>query len=105
MAVVAYADEHYPEADVVYYYRSSSPAFALHFGDMWAGERHTFLIAKLHPRARFFSVWSGVIEGPDLDPAVPAIMQGTPHPDGRPGFGRYAARVFGNESEAIFELR
>jgi len=105
LAAVEHTRQHYPGHAVVYYYRSSSPAFALYFGDSWSGRRHTERRRELFPLARYFVTWGKSFAEGDLAPDVKAVMQGQPRSEGKLEFGRTARKVFGNDREAVCELR
>jgi hypothetical protein len=44
------------------YYRSSSPEFALYFGNNSAGHRYGALLEELYPRRVFLNFWTGCFE-------------------------------------------
>lgn len=48
---------------VVRYYRSSSPTFALFFGNEWDAYRRTVMLERLHPEAVFYHPWWRVLCG------------------------------------------
>ncbi len=103
LAVVQYREQHFPQAQVVAYYRCSHPAYALQFGDAWAGNRYLAQIQSIHPRVRHFHIWANRLVNGDLD-ASPAVMQGPPRDGNGEAFGKRATRVFGNDREALYEL-
>jgi len=57
LAVVE-AMNRYPEHDKVYYYRSSSKMFALHFGNSFAGSEYGAKLNSMFPGHYFYNVWS-----------------------------------------------
>jgi hypothetical protein len=72
LAVVDALAERFPGARVLHFYRSSAPAFALHFGDMYAGARWSGQIQALHPRHLYYNVWNRRLEVFRPDPARPS---------------------------------
>jgi hypothetical protein len=86
---------------VMHYYRSSSPAYALHFGDMYTDARWSSQIQAIYPNHLYFNLWAqkveryvpqpaGSLEKPlayvELTPEIlcgvngetPVVLQGTP---------------------------
>jgi hypothetical protein len=86
---------------VMHYYRSSSPAYALHFGDLYTDSRWSSQIQAVYPNHLFFNLWNQKVERYVPQPAgslekpfayveltreilcgvngeTPVILQGTP---------------------------
>ena len=55
--------QEYPDHAKVYYYRSSSPYYALKFGDDFSLGRHADVLNKLYPRVYFYNIWSSRYSG------------------------------------------
>jgi hypothetical protein len=47
---------------VMHHYRSSSPAYALHFGDMYTDARWSSQIQALYPNHLYFNLWAQEVE-------------------------------------------
>lgn len=115
LEAVAYRAAFHPHANVISYYRSSSPSYALSFGNGFAAGRYSALIAASHPRAISYNIWADALEAWRSDPAVPGpdgrvsfVLQGTPFPPERLERLRLPGRpalVGGNRREAVYELR
>lgn len=61
----------FPGARVLHHYRSSSQAYALHFGDMFARSRWSGRIEARYPRSLYYNLWNRKLEVYDPDPARP----------------------------------
>ncbi len=118
--IAAFTKSQFPARRVLYYYRSSSPSFALHFGNAFAGWRYGKDIGEAWPESAYYNRYTGEIElyrpvngergaSPttvQLD-AEPLVIQGTPLtfeqavaiPFGMP------TRIKGNDQEAVYEIR
>jgi hypothetical protein len=102
-----------PGALVVHYYRASHPAYALHFGDAFAGMRRMREIAEMYPRSLFYDIWENHLEAdrPWRSPAVGEayLLHGSPLTAaevGRlslPTQGRVEA-IFWNDVEAVYRV-
>jgi len=50
------------DVPTLYHYRASSPQFALHFGNQWAGNRFSEPLHSLYPDFLYFDLWHGKFE-------------------------------------------
>jgi hypothetical protein len=101
LQVVAKLDREFRGARVLHYYTSSSPAYALHFGDGYTGGAWSRLVGDRHPDRLFYNIWNDRLEvllpGPGdgrsrprefvpvstevlcgVDGMAPLVVQGTP---------------------------
>jgi hypothetical protein len=100
--------DHYPDARVVYFYRSSNPGYALNFGNVWTANCYQREIASAYPNYRSWNIWTKQYDtGPDTDTVQ--FFQGTPAFFNSFGVsrlvGKHATLVFGNDVEALYELK
>lgn len=115
LEAVAYRAAFHPHANVISHYRSSSPSYALAFGNGFAAGEYSALIAARHPRAISYNIWADALEAWRADAAVPGpdgrvtfVLQGTPFAPGRLPSLRLPGRPVlagGNQVEAVYELR
>jgi hypothetical protein len=108
------AQQRFP-GKVIFFYRSSAPAYALHLGNWFAGGRYRQFIATAHPNAIYYSIWTHrfepaeAVQPPPLDhgPVVFA-MQGSPLHGSQIMEIPVAIRPtlqYQNQREALYELR
>ncbi len=60
LAVYQKVETEYKNHLKVSYYRSSSPLFALYFGNGWAHNRYSDILQKIYGEAYFYNQWNGI---------------------------------------------
>lgn len=98
---------------IMYYYRASSLAFALHFGNTYSGWAYSSRLAVLFPNTLYFDRWKQTLHAyrnPFLDrsgggrPVI--LMQGTPFTARqRSALPFRTSLLFSNSVEALYEIR
>jgi hypothetical protein len=58
MNIYLAAQNEFKDYAKIYYYRSSSPLYALKFGNEFSGNVHSKLLKKMYPNAYFYNIWS-----------------------------------------------
>jgi hypothetical protein len=58
MNIYMTAQSEFKDYAKIYYYRSSSPLYALKFGNEFSGNVHSTLLKKMYPNTYFFNIWS-----------------------------------------------
>jgi hypothetical protein len=51
-----------PSPRIVFFYRASSPEYALMFGSIYTNRRYADILSRLHPHALFFDPWAKTYE-------------------------------------------
>jgi hypothetical protein len=62
LKVVGTLAERFPGARVVHHYRSSSPAYALHFGDMYTDAKWSRQVHDHYPLHHYYNLWNNRLE-------------------------------------------
>jgi hypothetical protein len=62
LEVVARLEREFSGVRVLHHYTSSSPAYALHFGDTYTGAKWSRLITDRHPRHLYYNIWNDRLE-------------------------------------------
>jgi hypothetical protein len=90
-------------------YAASSEAYALHFGNAYAGQRYSQALARAFPGALYFEPWTGTMSwygGERLPPRRPAVVFG--HPMNDPALRAFSGNEtpsFANSSQVVYEMR
>jgi len=58
MNIYLTAQNEFKDYAKIYYYRSSSPLYALKFGNEFSGNVHSKLLKRMHPDVYFYNIWS-----------------------------------------------
>jgi hypothetical protein len=111
LEAVAEVKRRYPQANVLPFYRSSNPAYALHFGDSFAGLHFEREIDAVHPGSAFYNIWTREFEVPtSWRPRVGSrglatfVLQGVPLSPAELALIP-TTLVWSNDREALYELR
>jgi hypothetical protein len=98
LSVGAQLRELFPGARVVHYYPSSSPAYALHFGDMYTDAKWSRQVNDRYPRHLYYNLWND-----RLEVYVPQPAGSTAKPL---DFGKLTSEVLcgtGDEGPVVFQ--
>jgi len=98
---------------VMYYYRASSLAFALHFGNTYSCWAYSSRLGDLFPNALYFDRWNQTLHAyrkPFLDRSgdgrMVILMQGTPFTSRQLSVLPFrTSLLFSNNVEALYEIR
>jgi hypothetical protein len=72
LQVVAKLEAEFRGVRVLHHYTSSSPAYALHFGDLYTGGKWSRQIHDRHPDHLYYSLWDDRLEGDPPQAGSPA---------------------------------
>jgi hypothetical protein len=102
-------------AAMVFHYRASSPAYALHFANSWAGFLYSTQLAEMYPSAAYLNIWTMEVEAyrtpePVLssDGTPSLLLQGTPFTAEQLAELPFPSRpvlLFTNGLEAVYRLQ
>jgi hypothetical protein len=98
---------------IMYYYRASSLAFALHFGNTYSGWAYSSRLGVLFPNALYFDRWNQTLHAyrkPFIDRSgdgrLVVLMQGTPFTSQQLSALPFrTSLLFSNNVEALYEVR
>ncbi len=114
LAISAEVERRSEHARVVYYYRASAPAYALHFGNAFSGQYRSQELRRLFPRAFYYNLWTKRLDddGPpyrDSPEGAVTLLQGMPLPRAETAELEHALTrrpipIITNELETVYRL-